>query len=506
MIRLTRAICRRVTAGGENLRVKAVTDLAWSGISTAFDGVCGLVLMLLVGNRLPERDLGGYSLAVSVYLLVSMVAPIGSQVATVVYGARTSGDRPAFSSMMTASLLLALGMGILGAGLLAAGAPVAARVLSAPTLVVTLPRMAVGFPCFLVNKVFLAMLNGSRRLRAYACATVVRGLLLMTLTTLGLRVGLALGGAALAFPVTEALLTLGFAASLRNAFDWRITQLLFWIRRLLKLGSGSLAGTIVGQINARLDLFLLSALLRSPDHVGIYSVAAILAQVPMLGLIAFQRVSTPLLSAYWSRRDRDRMEDLTHRLGRAAVLLTGVYAGALSLMYANVIGRLYPGRPLLAGAEAAQSAQILLLGQVVFSAWAPYSGLFVATERPYRGALAGLLALAVNATLNAVWIPRWGVAGAASAAAVSRVVSTMVAFVLAWRVLRVRLWARGYLPLWIAGGMAVGLGALPLGGMARIGVVGTLLCGFGLWGWRLGDYRRPPPPSEARSAPGSRSP
>jgi O-antigen/teichoic acid export membrane protein len=468
---------------------KALRDLAWSAVSTGANVVSGIVLILLVGNWLKLSELGGYSLATTIYLLAGTLAAAGTHVAVVVYGARCAGDRPAFDRLTTAALGLALVLGVAGGVLLWLATPLAAAFLSAGSLRATLPTIAAALPVLLLNKVLLGLLNSVRHMRAFALCTVGRHASLMLFTLGALAADWGLEGVVLAFPAAEVVTLCLLVLCSRGLFRLAVAGAREWLWRVLWLGGRSLVATLVSQLAQRVDIMLV-AHFSGEAAVGMYSVAALVAGGPAVVLSAFQRLTTPMMSSYHAASNASRMGELGSFLGRAAALFTSLFGALLSLFYPELIRVLYPGKPELAA--AADACRVLLLGHLLYGSVVPCGGLFTSAERPALAAATSTVALVGSVVLGVLLVPRFGVLGAAQAASVGRVAGVVVFLLLASWALGVRLWSGTLVVLWLAGGAVIALGFLPLSLPWRI--VAAALAVLATAGLGLGALRRDGPP------------
>jgi O-antigen/teichoic acid export membrane protein len=163
----------------------------------------------------------------------------------------------------------------------------------------------------------------------------------------------------------------------------------------------------------QLDIIMVGALLGAPD-AGLYTVAARGAALLTLILIAFNTAFAPLAARLHALGQRDALEGAAVNIARGALVITA----AAALLLAAV------AEPLLSlfGEEFADGAtafRLLLVGYVVYAAAAPTATilLMAGREREAAWGLAGGSAL--NLTLNAALIPRWGINGAAVAGVAS---------------------------------------------------------------------------------------
>jgi len=477
---------------GINPLGKGVRDVWWSGIATSGDVLTGFILLLLVGNALAIDGLGGYTLCVTIYSLATALFAAGINVAVVIYGARCHGDRQAFSSLGTTALALALTSGAASGIVLWATAPLAATLLSAPTLEVTLPIISMAVALGVLNRVALGLLNSRRQMRTYAVVLVARNGTLIACTMAVLRGGLGLRGAALAFAVAEGAILCPLALSLRRSMSLRFVGAPVWARRLISLGARALLATIVNDLGTCMDR-LMVAYFMSEGALGVYSIAALLARGPVLLLSSVQRIASPVISEHHGAGRTHRIGELTRFLANFGVLFMGVSAAVLALFFPTIVALLYPGKPeLLNGAFA---CHLLLLGSLFRSAIAPYGAMFTAMKRPGLGTAAAASFVIANLVLSILLIPRLGIEGAAISVSGASAVMLACFGGIAWWRLRVRVWSPCLFLLLAAGSCAAASGFFASGLAARLAIMAFVLIGCALLGlllWRNRPRQSPP--------------
>jgi len=448
---------------------KAIRDSTWSGAATAADVFSGLLLILLVGNWVSVPELGGYCLALGIYVLFSAASTLGVDSAAVVLGAPCAGDRARFGAVAGSALKVALASGLVAGLALWAGSVPAAWALRAPSLRVVLPLMAVGVPLAALNKTLWALLNAARRMRAFALCVVLRDAALLGLTWLALRGGWGLWGAAAALPAAEGL---AFCA-LAPLVAWSVTLSgrnrdgCGYGRELVSLGWMTLLAGLVNEAGLRIDVMVLAAFTAESD-VAVYSLAVFIARGPLPLLGALQRVTTPVISAYHAAGELRKIEELTRFLARAGTLFMLACAVPISLFYKELVALLYPAKPeLAAGADA---ARLVLAGVVVAAAVSPYGGLFVAARVPRFSTMAAAAQLAGAGGGSLALIPFVGLVGAATGAWLGSVALAGAVFLFARTHLGVRPWSGSLLALWGIGAVGIGAPLLPLPVAARLGV------------------------------------
>ena len=168
-------------------------------------------------------------------------------------------------------------------------------------------------------------------------------------------------------------------------------------------------------ITENTDVVMLAAF-ADPDAVGIYRAAARYAQLVSFALLAAMLPLRPRISAAFARDDRMAQR----RAARTAAVLAmaiGLPAAVLLIAFGDVLLAVF-GDEFIGGRVA---LTILVVGQVVNVAAGHVGVLMTMTGHEKRVAATVGAAALCNIVLNFLLIPRFGIAGAAAATAISLV-------------------------------------------------------------------------------------
>lgn len=241
------------------------------------------------------------------------------------------------------------------------------------------------------------------------------------------RVGMILGRLSVIWFAVAATLELAFAAGLiawvyqirESAFlRWRWHGATAW--QLLKDGWPLIASSLLIVVHMRIDQVMIGQML-GELHVGLYSAAIRISEAWLFvpGLIV--QTSMP----YFVKLREQNSILYQQRLMQlySAMFWTGVIAGIVTLLVGrNVIvllfGESYTG---------AYGPLVLIIWTGIFNAQAVARGVWMISEnlQLYR-LFTNLVAVPLNVVLNILWIPRYGINGAAAASLVSIGVGTWI--------------------------------------------------------------------------------
>ncbi|GLQ35975.1 hypothetical protein GCM10007939_22590 [Amylibacter marinus] len=187
-----------------------------------------------------------------------------------------------------------------------------------------------------------------------------------------------------------------------------------YLRKAFTYGLKAHLGNIISFLNYRLDLFLVN-LFVGPEGAGIYMVAVRLVEQLWMISQAVSTVLFPRLSAM--KNDDEDKGALTALLARMVLWLTGVSAAGLALVASPIISVLF-------GEEFADGVVVLYLllpGVVVFSCARTLANDWAARGMVGVNLVLALVAFGVNAIANLLFIPMYGIYGAAIATSMTYV-------------------------------------------------------------------------------------
>jgi O-antigen/teichoic acid export membrane protein len=252
-----------------------------------------------------------------------------------------------------------------------------------------------------VDRFDLANLANLARAGGLLCAAV--GVLIVA--------GGGLEQALVAILIVHGLATviLGIVVARETGVQWRVDR--EEIVESARFGSRSYAHYMTGELHERLDLFMIAYLLADPAQAGLYAIAVRLIGALKLVPDALA-ASLFTVAAGMSEREAGRLTSFVSRHSllwtvAAVVALAAVAPLAVRLLF----GEQYSG--------AIPPLQVLLLAMAMLTVARVLSRYFVAVGRQRANIVTQILAVLLNLTLNLLWIPRYGIIGAAWASLAS---------------------------------------------------------------------------------------
>ena len=391
--------------------IKGTTVTAASSFLSLLLGVGTSVVL---ARTLGPEGRGIYALAMLLPSLIVTFGNLGIGPATVYYVAR--GEFRC-QEILGNNVLLSVGIGSLG---FLAG------------LVVVLffrenvfPGVALGYLLLALVlvpvEVFFSyvryVLLGAQRIKEFNYVQIAQSALFLgfvALALLGLKAGVT--GAILAGLFTWlAIDALVFHLARRVAGGVDLKPNISYMKRATTYGVQAHLANILGFLNYRVDMFLVNGFL-GPAAVGLYAVGVGL--VEKLWMVS-HAASTVLFPRVAAEKEENRRKEFTPLVART-VLWTTALGALLLALFSRWIVLLFYSEAFLPAVGALQS---LLVGIVALSAWRVLANDIAGRGFPGLNIYTGLAAVVTNVALNLLWIPRYGIIGAAWASTASYTVS-----------------------------------------------------------------------------------
>lgn len=420
-----------------SLKQRFNREVLWNVGSLGVLGASGVAINYVIGRYRGESALGVFNQVYAIYIVLSQFAIVGVHSSVLMHVSYNQGDTEKCSHITSAAMLLGLMMSAVVC-LAIYWARVWLDRLYSPDVVAGLVYVIPALLFFSLNKILMSVLNGLRNMRAYAVFNAMRFVFILATIIAVIALGLRAECLPVGFTVAEVLLFVGLMIYVNAAlFALRMPQSLrAWLAEHLWYGArGALSG-IISDLNTRVDVLMLGYF-TTDKAVGIYTMAATLAEGFLQLPVILQRNLNPIIGKCFAERAPGRIEEAARRVRRIIHPAMAAVGLAAALAYPLLIRALLPGQEF--GASWPVFC-ILAVSVVVQSGYIPVGGILFQGGRP--GAQTWLMAcsLGLNALLNIALIPMWGIVGAAVATAVAYVLQAVLLLVFAKRLFGVRLW------------------------------------------------------------------
>jgi O-antigen/teichoic acid export membrane protein len=384
--------------------------------------VVGLALNFSIAGHWGARPLGAFNIVTTAMFAFAVIGAGGLQFAVLRAVAENPDDRARVAAVVVGALVPNL--------LLAAVATVAFVVLRHPigdlvgsTLVPEgILCAAPGLFSFGINKTLLGVVNGLRRMRAFAIYTSLRYALIGTGLVLALVLEWPADRLPLIWTITECTLMLVLIVELfatvavRRATGWQA-----WTRLHLGYGARSVLATLGMEVNQKLDIWVVGVVLPEAQ-VGIYSLAAVVYEGALQISVVVQNNVNPLIARHVAAGQLIEVEGIVSRARRWFVpaMIGACAIGAL--LYPYII-------PWLTKPEFRDGAvpfAFLMAGIAVTSPYLPFNQTLLMAARPGWHSVYIILTISVAAVALTILTTTYGIAGAGAGTAIGLAASALL--------------------------------------------------------------------------------
>jgi O-antigen/teichoic acid export membrane protein len=405
-------------------------DALWNWMSLVVRGISGILLNALIARHYGDAVLGVFNQGLAAYTIFSQLAVGGLNLSALRLIAEDPTDRRRLTSLVASVLAPTLLLASVATAIYWFARTPLSALLESPGVATAIAASTPGLFCFAINKVLLSIVNGVQRMRAFAIYTALRYSLILVGLLIAMR--LEFEGARLMFVFSFAegvlmlVLLVETALLVRGPLDagWRA-----WIPIHFVYGAKSVASGIMLELNAKVDIWMIGVFMRDED-VGVYTIAAMVAEGVYQLLIVLQNMYNPLLARDIAARRWTELEAMVkkgRRLTYAGMALVGALAVACYPFAVSVM----TDDPAFAASWTPFA--LLMTGIVLASGYIPFGQTLLMSGHPgwHSGLMIGTVAC--NIACNALLIPRLGLPGAAIATAFAVACSVIMLRVLVRR-------------------------------------------------------------------------
>ncbi len=419
-----------MTSSSGPLDNKLAGDAAWNYGAFALMAGTGVILNFFIAAHFGTAALGVFNQIYAVYIVAAQMAVFGIHDSAQKYIAQHSSDTGVRQTVARAAVIAATGFGIVVAALVGLCADLIGSIVDSQPVGLGVAMAAPGLAFFAINKVLMGILNGERRMRAFAMMQGVRVLSILGFAFLTAYQDWPAYVLGAGFTVAEVLI---FVPLLIFVRPWRMDAEVQagtreWLRRHLDFGAKALPNGFLAESYVRVDVLMLAVFV-DDAAVGIYSFAAMfiegLYQVP----VVIRTVVNPVLVKLIGDGDKPALGRFGRRIMVISIAIFIAGAGAVHLVFPHLAP--YFPQGLVAGAEPILF--ILTIGLGLYAAFVPLDFILMQAGMPGRQSILMTLNIAINVGLNGILIPIYGIEGAAMATATAFVLSALTLNAAVWR-------------------------------------------------------------------------
>ena len=398
-------------------------DVAWNLVPVVLLAVIGLALNFTIAGHWGAEALGVFNLVTTAMFSAAVLGAGGLQFAVLKSVAEDPEDPDRVAAVVVGALIPTVVLSALATVLFVAIREPLADLVDKPRVPAGILWVAPGLFAFAINKTLLGVVNGLRRMRAFAIYTSLRYLLIGVGLVFALATDLAAERLPVIWTISECGLLLVLivellaTVSLRRGGGW-----IGWARTHLDYGARSVLSTLVWEINSKVDIWVVGIVM--PAHeLGIYSLASVVYEGALQLPVVVQNNVNPLIAKHVAAGELIEVEGIVRRSRRWFVpAMIGACAIGAAL-YPVVIPWL-TGKPEFG--DGALPFAILMAGIALSSAYLPFNQTLLMAGRPGWHSFYIVLMVAIAVSALAILTPRYGIDGAAVGTAIGLVGSAVL--------------------------------------------------------------------------------
>ncbi len=396
-----------------------------------------LSLNVLLARTLGAKQLGIYAFTISVVTILSIPAMAGLPILLTreVAKIRLTENWKLLKGMLIRAfqfsfvLSILLGVGVaLSVWIITQSNQ---KIMQASVLLIALPLI----PIKALSELRIGVLSGFKKI----IEARIPEMLILPFCLMGLIVVIAVSGPVTARDAVLAHMLAAMIAFVVGAyFMYRVLRVLPWSKTKPTYEHRSWLNSMVPLtllagmqiINGQTDIVVLG-MLATKEEVGLYRIAMQGATLVLLGLYAVGTVTGPYIAQFYTMGDQKRLQELTTIGSRVsvawAIFATVVLAGFGDTLLVVLFGEEFGG--------SYQVLVILSIGYLFSVCFGFVIVLLTMTGHEEKAMRAVAMAAVINVILNVVFIPPFGMIGAASAT----VTSFLIGNILLFRIVRQKL-------------------------------------------------------------------
>lgn len=414
------------------------SGVIWNVGALGFLAISGFALNILIGRFYSPGDLGLFNIVFALYILTSQFTTFGLQNSTLQSVSVNFDDKPKISNILSSALVSAVGINLLLLPIIFLLSPFIADIYpSAPNLEQACQLVIPGLFFFSLNKILLAAINGMRHMRAFSVFLALRYMLILVLlcTLISQHVAgeylptILLGAELILLPCLIVYLNRIKILSLARSKIWSE------MKDRLRFGMRSfLAGAIL-ELNTRVDVLMIGALLQT-ESAGIYTVALLLFDAGSQFISAIRNNLNPLIATNVASGKFEALKTLSQKIQLFLFVIFGFACLLVYYAFTPLIQIIFTDEIFL---DAKIPALILISGLAMAGGGMVFNMSLNQSNRPEIQTLFILSAVIFNIVANSIFIPMFGISGAALGTITALSLSVFVNIFLCRKIVGIRI-------------------------------------------------------------------
>jgi O-antigen/teichoic acid export membrane protein len=310
---------------------KFVKDSAFTFVSYVILASSGIIANILIGNAYNASGLGIFNQTLALYMILSLLAVFGLNSSVIKHIAQFNQNTEKQKEIFTSASVLAAGLSItltLVLGLLAYIFPSLyfnAEVTKSTAIII------LSLPFLTQNKIFMALLNALRYMKAFAIIQSMRWILIISFILISIFLDKSVYFLSYSFLISEFLLLTFFMIFYSKYFSLKYRRS-EWYKTHFIFGGKSVLLGFLSETNNNVDIFLIGFFL-SNYYVGIYSFASVIAKGFLSIASVIQFNINPIVSDLWEKMDLASLRKYTKKISKVMLLLVIPILTIAALIY-----------------------------------------------------------------------------------------------------------------------------------------------------------------------------
>jgi O-antigen/teichoic acid export membrane protein len=268
-------------------------------------------------------------------------------------------------------------------------------------------------------------LNGLRKFDREALSSICYSLIKITIVLLLLLLMCNIEGIIVGY-VISAVISVFISRQLAIRFIGNLEETLVPIRGLILFAMPVAIVSITETLLMNIDILLVKRILHDNTMTGLYVSAANLARIPWHIHGAFYMTLFPLISFATAKKDYGlAKESITQSLRYFLIVILPI-SFLISISSANLIKYFYSDEFI----SASSSLSVLVFGIMLMSIFILLTGINSASGRPYVSLGLSALLLPISIVSNLIFIPKYGLIGAAVGSTIAYGIGVLIAGIL----------------------------------------------------------------------------
>lgn len=413
---------------------KFAFDVGITFIASIISMLFGIVISVLLGRYLGANYLGLYRMVSSIQTIAILFASVGISAAVIKYVAEFKGDQIKINSIVSAGIINSLLLGIGASIVVYLSSGIFEEIFKMPGLSGLLKILSLVFPFVLVGEVLLGFLNGMREMKKYGKATIIQSVLMVVFSVPLIYFGFGVAGVVTGIVMSSMGWCLYLLLISKNYFEITFDEYASNTKKMLVFGAQIFIGNAINMVNYQADTIMIGYFLTAAD-LGYYAVALGLTKFFWMIPGAIQAITYPATSEYWGKNNHSALNVMIDKSMRyTAFALFPIGLGIV--FFAKEIITLIYGYDFI---HSVFSAQVLVVGTVIFGVMKSIGGTITGVGRPDLSAKIVVISASINILLNFLLIPKFGIDGAAVATCISLTTSSILTILLTVKTLKLNI-------------------------------------------------------------------